>query len=128
MPQKPKAKAAPKKAATAKPAPKKMTQTTLKAKPAAKKKAKAASEDEMSDVHMSDADSILSHTPPKAKTASGPKRAGSKPLADVENESFGGDAASDAPGKTGNASDKYQKVSYSIQQVRKCPKNNMLMI
>jgi DNA topoisomerase-2 len=109
--QKPKAKAAPKKA----PAAKKTTQTTLKAKPAAKstaakKKAKVDSEDELSDAHMSDADSLLSHTPPKSKKAAAPKRAGSKPLADVENESHGGDAA-DGASKGGNASDKYQKVS-----------------
>lgn len=104
--QKPKAKAAPKKAASAKPAAKKLTQTTLKPKAKSaftKKKAKADSEDEMSDAHMSDDDSVLSHTPPKAKKASAPKRAGSKPLADVENESFGGEGA--------DASDKYQKVS-----------------
>ena len=110
--QKPKAKAAPKKAAAAKPAAKKMTQTTLKAKPAAKKKAKADSEDEVSDAQMSDNDSLLSHTPPMAKKAAAPKRAGSKPLADVENESFGGDAPSEAPGKNGNASVKYQKVGF----------------
>lgn len=114
MPQKPKAKAAPKKAAAAKPAPKKTTQTTLKAKPVAKKKAKADSDVEMSDIHMSDDGSVLSHTPPKAKQASGPKRAGSKPLADVKNESSGGDAPSETPGKNGNASEKYQKVSYAV--------------
>lgn len=115
MLQKPKAKAAPKKAATAKPAAKKMTQTTLKPKAKsapAKKKVKADSEDDMSDVQMSDDDdSQLSHTPPKAKKASAAKRAGSKPLADVENESFGGEGASEAPSKNGNASEKYQKVS-----------------
>lgn len=61
----------------------------------------------MSDIQMSDNDS-LSQTPPKAKKTAAPKRAGSKPLGDVENESHGGDAAADG-GK--NASDKYQKVS-----------------
>lgn len=60
---------------------------------------------------MSDDDS-LSQTPPKAKKAAAPKRAASKPLADVENESFGGDAPSDS--KNGNASEKYQKVSCII--------------
>ena len=115
--QKTKAKAAPKKAATApKATTKKMTQTTLKPK-ANKKMAKADSEDEVSDAHMSDDDnSLLSHTPPKAKKAAAPKRAGSKPLGDVENESFVGDGASEAPGKNDNASDKYQKVSRSIEQ------------
>lgn len=92
-----------------------MTQTTLKPKAKsapAKKKTKADTEDEMSDTHMSDDDdSLLSHTPPKAKKASAPKRAGSKPLADVENESFGGDGASEGTGNNANASDRYQKVS-----------------
>lgn len=63
----------------------------------------------MSDVQMSDDDSLLSHTPPKAKKAAAPKRAGSKPLADVENESHG-DGATEAPSK-GNSGDKFQKVS-----------------
>lgn len=112
--QKPKVKAAPKKAASAKAPAKKLTQTTLKSKAKsapAKKKAKVDSEDDMSDpVSDDDQDSLLSHTPPKAKKASAPKRAGSKPLADVENESFGGDSSS-APNKNANASDKYQKVS-----------------
>ncbi len=111
--QKPKAKAAPKKTA-AKPAARKAAGTTLKAKgkAAAKKKVKADSDDEMSDVHMSDedADSLLSQTPPKAKKAAPSKRAGSKPLADVENESFGGDATSEAPKEKTSASEKYQKV------------------
>jgi DNA topoisomerase-2 len=120
--QKTKAKAAPKKAAT-KPAAKK-AQTTLKGKgktAAAKKKAKADSEDEMSDVHMSDddADSLLSQTPPKAKKAAATKRAGSKPLADVENESFGGDATSETPKQKGGASEKYQKVS--------CARNGIIL-
>lgn len=94
-----------------------MAQTTLKPKAKtapAKKKAKADSEDDASDAHMSDDDgddSLLSHTPPKAKKASAPKRAGSKPLADVENESFGGDGASEGASKNANASEKYQKVS-----------------
>ncbi|PLB50056.1 type II DNA topoisomerase [Aspergillus steynii IBT 23096] len=106
-------KAAPKKAA----APKKTTQTTLTGKktakaPASKKRAKADSEDELSDGNnMSDDDSMLSHTPPKkAKTAPAAKRAGSKPLADVENESFTGEGAEE-PSKEASASDKYQKLS-----------------
>ena len=60
-------------------------------------------------------DSVMSTTPPskpKAKKAPA-KKAGSKPLADVANESFGGDGADDveteAPTQTG-AGDKYQKV------------------
>jgi hypothetical protein len=58
---------------------------------------------------MSDADSLLMDTPPKAKKTAAPKRAGSKPLADVENESHGGDVPSES--KNGDASEKYQKVS-----------------
>jgi DNA topoisomerase-2 len=68
----------------------------------------------MSDIQMSDDDSLLSRTPPKAKKTVAPKRAGSKPLADVENESHGGDAAADSASKSGNASEKYQKVSCRI--------------
>ncbi|KAJ5730374.1 DNA topoisomerase II eukaryotic-type [Penicillium malachiteum] len=122
MRQKPKAKAAPKKAPAAKAAPKK-TQTTLKTKPAAKpkpapkKKAKADSEDEQSDIQISDDDSILSHTPPKAKKGAAAKRAPSKPLADVENESYG-DASSDA--KNGDASQRYQKLS-QLEHILKRP-------
>lgn len=130
MIQKAKAKAAPKKAATApKATTKKMTQTTLKPKAKsapAKKKAKADSEDEMSDAQMSDdGDSVLSHTPPKAKKAAASKRAGSKPLADVENESFAGEGTSEAPGKNGNTSDKYQKVSSLVEQA--CSSSSGLM-
>jgi hypothetical protein len=114
--QKAKAKAAPKKAAAAKP--KAAAKKAPVKKTAAKKKAKADSEDEMSDVHMSDDDagSLLSQTPPKGKKAAAPKRAGSKPLADVENESFGGDAAQDAPGEI-SVADKYRKVSCARQVI-----------
>ncbi|OGM42747.1 DNA topoisomerase II [Aspergillus bombycis] len=96
---KPKAKAAPRKAA----APRKMTQTTLTSKATgkaatSKKRAKPDSDDDDDD-DMSDGDqrddddSVLSHTPPKkAKKAPAAKKGGSKPLADVENESFTNDA------------------------------------
>ncbi|CAK96636.1 uncharacterized protein An08g08550 [Aspergillus niger] len=117
---KPKAKAAPKKAAS-KAAPKKLTQTTLTtkttSKAASKKRAKPDSDDDDNmdddDDHMSD-DSVLSHTPPKkAKKTAGPsKKGGAKPLADVENESFGKDDSVE-PGKSNNASEKYQKASIS---------------
>jgi DNA topoisomerase-2 len=113
--QKTKAKPAPKKAAAAKPKAAAKKAPVKKAAP--KKKAKADSEDEMSDVHISDddAESLLSQTPPKAKKAAAPKRAGSKqPLADVENESFGGDAAGDAP-EEGSIADKYRRVSCARQ-------------
>ncbi|KAJ5231890.1 DNA topoisomerase II eukaryotic-type [Penicillium citrinum] len=113
---KPKAKAAPKKA-PAKPAAKKQTTLNAKPKAAPKKKAKADSEDEMSDVQMSDNDSLLSHTPPKAKKTAAPKRAGSKPLADVENESYpeGGAAA-----PSGSNADKYQKLT-QLEHIVKRP-------
>ncbi|KAJ5884702.1 DNA topoisomerase II eukaryotic-type [Penicillium taxi] len=119
---KPKAKPAPKKAA-AKSAPKKTTQTTLKtktapkSKPAAKKKA-ADSEDEKSEIEISDDDaSTLSHTPPKAKKTTASKRATSKPRGDVENESFGADEpAADQK----NASDKYQKLT-QLEHITKRP-------
>ncbi|KAJ5976359.1 DNA topoisomerase II eukaryotic-type [Penicillium waksmanii] len=82
----------------------------------AAKKAKVDSEDEVSDVQMSDDDS-LSHTPPKAKKPAATKRAGSKPLADVENESHG-DGAPDAP--TGNSGDKYQRLT-QLEHIIKRP-------
>lgn len=104
--------------------PKKTTQTTLKAKPAAKatkKKAKADSENEESGRDDIDdfIDSVMSTTPPnKAKPKKAPaKKAGSKPLADVANESFALDSADEAemskPPKSTGAGDKYQKVRSS---------------
>ncbi|KAJ5321679.1 hypothetical protein MYU51_013229 [Penicillium brevicompactum] len=119
---KPKAKAAPKKAA-AKPAAKKTTQTKLNMKPAAKsaaakKKAQDDSEGD-SDIQISDNDS-LSQTPPKAKKAAAPKRAGSKPLGDIENESHGGDTPADDADKSGNAADKYQKLT-QLEHIIKRP-------
>lgn len=96
-----------------------MTQTTLTSKPAgkaaaSKKLAKPDSDDDdMSDGGFDDDndddddDASLSHTPPqKAKKAPAPKKSGSKPLADVENESAGNDGPKDS-----NVSEKYQKVS-----------------
>ncbi|KAB8264230.1 DNA topoisomerase [Aspergillus pseudonomiae] len=119
---KPKAKAAPKKAA----APKKMTQTTLTSKAtgkaaASKKRAKPDSDDDdMSDGdQLDDDDSVLSHTPPKkAKKAPAAKKGGSKPLADVENESFTNDA--DAGPKDSNVSEKYQKLT-QLEHIIKRP-------
>ncbi|KAJ6157931.1 DNA topoisomerase II eukaryotic-type [Penicillium chermesinum] len=70
----------------------------------------------VSDAQISDNDDSLSQTPPKAKKAATAKRAGSKPLADVENESFedGGDK------KEGNAADKYQKLT-QLEHIIKRP-------
>lgn len=100
-----------------------MTQTTLKTKPAAKatkKKAKVDPENVSDRDDIDDfIDSVMSTTPPsKPKTKKAPaKKAGSKPLADVANESFGGDDAesNDAPVQTG-AADKYQKVRIVLKQ------------
>ncbi|KAK9600010.1 DNA topoisomerase 2 [Aspergillus fumigatus] len=120
---KPRAKAAPKKAA-----PKKLTQTKLTAKPAAKataskKRSKPDSEDDLSDdMGMSDddSDSSLSQTPPKkVKKAPASKKGGSNPLADVENESFGGDIG-DQPATSTNASEKYQKLT-QLEHIIKRP-------
>ena len=58
----------------------------------------------------------MSHTPPKKATkGAATKKAGSKPLADVENESFIDDAADEPPPKAStakgtDATEKYQKV------------------
>lgn len=92
---KPKAFAAKKAAGAApktKPAPKKMSQTTLKTtKPAPKKRAKPTSDDENTENDSQDDDSLQSNTPPSAKRqkkASAPKKSGGIPLANIENESF----------------------------------------
>lgn len=97
-----------------------MTQSTLTGKKpavkstASKKRAKPDSDDDdgMSDgMPSDDDDSVMSKTPPKkAKKAPAAKKGGSKPLADVENESFGNE---DAP-KDQNVSEKYQKVSDAV--------------
>jgi DNA topoisomerase-2 len=55
-----------------------------------------------------DADSVLSQTPPKKAPAAATKKSGSKPLADVENESIPIDDV-DASEEV-KASSKYQKV------------------
>ncbi|GES61190.1 DNA topoisomerase II [Aspergillus terreus] len=123
---KPKAKAAPKKAA-----PKKLTQTTLTGKgkaAASKKRAKPDSDEDMSDADpfdMGDDDddnSVLSHTPPKKqKKAPATKKGGSKPLADVENESFmDGIEESNNQDKDTNVSEKYQKLT-QLEHIIKRP-------
>jgi DNA topoisomerase-2 len=124
------AKPAPKKAAApAKPRgrPAGTTAAKPKAKAAPKKKAKAISDDENSDVDMGgdaieDDESLLADTP-KPKKAPAPKKASGKPLADIENESFGMDGSDDVPaakGKkgAGGASSKYQMVSVPIVSCR----------
>ncbi|KAI4908266.1 DNA topoisomerase 2 [Alternaria incomplexa] len=98
-----------------------------KAKAAPKKKAKAVSDDENSDIDMdadpvNDDDSLLDDTPPKAKKAAAPKKSSGKPLADIANESFGGDA-DDVPisaPKKGGASSKYQMLTH-LEHIMKRP-------
>lgn len=114
-----KSKAKPKKPAATKAAPKKLTQTTLKTSKttASKKRSKPDSDDGSNDDNDKfDDDSLLSSTPPKkAKKGPAPKKGGSKPLADVTNESFGTDGANEAQPseKTGSSSDKYEKVGFA---------------
>jgi DNA topoisomerase-2 len=110
-PAKPRGKAA---GATAKP----------KAKAAPKKKAKAASDDENSDIEMDEAplddESLLADTPPKQKKAPAAKKPTGKPLANIANESFGmeDDDAAAAKPKKGGASSKYQMVSVEKYRAR----------
>ncbi|KAL1306289.1 hypothetical protein AAFC00_004375 [Neodothiora populina] len=130
---KPKAKAAPRKAAAApkaKPAPKK--QTTLKVtKKVAPKKRVVDSEDEDSDVDMAseqddDDDGLLNDTPPqrKPKKASAPKKTAGHPLEEIENESLAIDAemddSADSKPKKGGNTDKYQKLT-QLEHIIKRP-------
>jgi DNA topoisomerase-2 len=114
---KPKA-AAPKKAAgPAKPRGRPAGATAkLKAKAPPKKKAKAASDDENSDIELEedllDGESLLVDTPPKAKKAPAVKKpsGNGKPLTDHDSFGADGDDAAAKP-KKGGASSKYQMVS-----------------
>ncbi|KAF2493216.1 type II DNA topoisomerase [Lophium mytilinum] len=100
------------------------TQTTLKVTKttAPKKKRKDDSDGENSDIEMNDVisdhdDSLLADTPPKAKApkkAPAPKKT-TKPLAPVENESFGLDGVDESPPKAkgkGSAADRFQMLSH----------------
>ncbi|KAM0718656.1 hypothetical protein Q7P37_005727 [Cladosporium fusiforme] len=123
------AKAPAKKAA---PKPKATKQTTLKttkapAKTAPKKRAQPDSDIENSDEDMDpmDDDSLLSNTPPtakKQKKAPAPKKAASQPLAEMENESYAVDGASESKptaSKKG-ATDQYQKLT-QLEHILKRP-------
>jgi DNA topoisomerase-2 len=109
-----KTKAAPKKAATA-PKPRgRPAGATAKPKAKAAPKKKAMSDEENSDVDMDgnpldDDESLLQDTPPKQKKAPAPKKTSGKPLADIDNESFGMEAAA-LKKAGGDASSKYQMV------------------
>ncbi|EGE78098.1 DNA topoisomerase II [Blastomyces dermatitidis ATCC 18188] len=129
IPEVPKSKAkAPKKAATAtKPrAPaKKTAKASAKPKGAAatKKKAKVDTEEELSDYDEAGGDdvaSLLSATPPnaaaKGKKSGGSKKTSSKPLGNVENESFGMDGAATPK----ESSERYQKLT-QLEHIIKRP-------
>ncbi|PTB70795.1 type II DNA topoisomerase [Trichoderma citrinoviride] len=112
---KPKAKAA------AKPAVKKMVQTTLKGKPAPKKRPIVESDED-----GEDASSGFSNTPPtskKQKTAAPPKKSGSKPLAELENDTMvlddDGDESKPASKKK-TATETYQKLT-QLEHIIKRP-------
>ncbi|KAF4971902.1 hypothetical protein FSARC_1407 [Fusarium sarcochroum] len=111
-----KPKAAPKKAA-ARPAVKKMVQTTLKTKAAPKKRPTPESDDD----GMSDA-SGFSNTPPKSKKQkkepSASKSSGT-PLAEVENDSMIIDSP-EKPGKAKTATEMYTKLS-QLEHILKRP-------
>ncbi|KAF5026855.1 hypothetical protein F66182_1050 [Fusarium sp. NRRL 66182] len=111
-----KSKAAPKKAA-ARPAVKKMVQTTLKAKPAPKKRPTPESDDG----GISDA-SVLSNTPPKSKKQkkepSASKPSGT-PLADLENDGMAIDSPQ-KPSRSKTATEMYTKLS-QLEHIIKRP-------
>ncbi|KAG8528188.1 DNA topoisomerase 2 [Bacidia gigantensis] len=119
-----------KRVAKDKPAPKKTTQTTLKSKPKSKKRPKSDSENEDEDEpSLSDA-SILSTTPPKAKKARKavePKKMGSKPLQEIENEAINEainasmvDGSPAKPKKGSKSTDQYQKLT-QLEHIIKRP-------
>ncbi len=111
---------APKEPKAPKAAPKKLSQTNGKPKPAPKKRSKPDSDDE-DDISVDDNvslhdNSLLSNTPPSAKKQKkvpAPKKA-TKPLATVENEAMGLlDGVGEAKPKKTESSDRYQKVTKS---------------
>ncbi|EME46718.1 hypothetical protein DOTSEDRAFT_87208 [Dothistroma septosporum NZE10] len=136
-PQQKPAKAAVKKAAAAS-KPKAAKQTTLKtttktapkAAPKPKKRAKSESDDENDDIELGDDDedqadnSLLSNTPPKkAEKAPAPKKTAGRPLAELENESFGMGVPVNKEGKSkkgGASSDQYQKLT-QLEHILKRP-------
>ncbi|KAK4540471.1 DNA topoisomerase 2 [Oleoguttula mirabilis] len=126
------AKAPAKKAAATKPkaAPKQTTLKLPKAAPKPRKRAKPDSDEENGDdddIAMND-DSLLSNTPPSAKKqkkAPPPKKTASKPLAEVENESFNFDGAAETEPKPkaqkkGTATEQYQKLT-QLEHILKRP-------
>lgn len=126
------AKAPAKKAAAPKPkaAPKQTKLTIPKAAPKPKKRAKPESDEENDDDISMDDDSLLSNTPPSAKKqkkAPATKKAPSKPLAEVENESFNFDGVAEekpkpkpTAQKKGTATEQYQKLT-QLEHILKRP-------
>lgn len=110
-----------KKTPAARAPPKKTVQTTLKTKPAPKKRPIALSDE---DSDGAGNESGFSNTPPSAKkqkTAPAPKKASGTPLAEVENDSFLADLPSKPPPKSNkSASDMYQKLT-QIEHIIKRP-------
>ncbi|TFB03809.1 DNA topoisomerase 2 [Trichoderma ghanense] len=114
----------PKAKASAKPAVKKMVQTTLKSKPAPKKRPMVESDRDEEDP---DASSGFSNTPPtskKQKTAAPPKKSGTKPLAELENDSMVLDDKDDDEPKPASkkktATETYQKLT-QLEHIIKRP-------
>ncbi|KAM0259045.1 hypothetical protein ACHAQJ_003546 [Trichoderma viride] len=108
------------KAAAAKPAVKKMVQTTIKTKAAPKKRPIIESDEDDNDV---DASSGFSNTPPtakKQKTAPPPKKSGSKPLVELENDSMVLDDDPKPASKKKTATETYQKLT-QLEHIIKRP-------
>ncbi|KAK1039843.1 DNA topoisomerase 2, partial [Friedmanniomyces endolithicus] len=129
-----KVKAPAKKAAASKPkaAPKQFIPKATKgaAAPKTKKRSKPESDEENSDIdaHAND-DSLLSNTPPSAKkqkkAPARSKAAVSKPLMELENESFNFDGAADEKPvpkaqKKGTSTEQYQKLT-QLEHILKRP-------
>ena len=97
-----------------------MVQSTLKTKPAAKKRPVPESDDD--DDSMGEG-SVLSNTPPSAKKqkkAPPLKKAGGVPLAEVENDSMVIDEAPQAPKQKKSATETYQKLT-QLEHIIKRP-------
>ena len=119
--------AAPKPKPATKQATLKVTKTKAPAKP--KKRAKPESDEENSgdDMDSMHDDSLLSNTPPSSKpqkkAAARPTKASSKPLMELENESFNFDGATDTKppsAKKKGVSEQYQKLT-QLEHILKRP-------
>ncbi|TPX18909.1 uncharacterized protein E0L32_011387 [Thyridium curvatum] len=124
---KPKAKAPAKKAAAhkaakaTKPAAKKLTQTKLTTKPAAKKRPKPESDDDDGAMDI-DGISDLSHTPPSAKKQkkAPAKKSSGRPLAEIENDSLVQLDGPSEPKSKKTATETYQKLT-QLEHILKRP-------